>query len=121
MGSSRAASVMSRGGLATPYDGADDANSQVPFPSRLLEPPGCAFDKLDGRRSSGTPYGRTPLASPLASMDGALPLHAGAFTRNNNRAGVVWNQKSAYGQSAGMGMVMHPPKPHRRELRGPRT
>jgi len=63
----------------------------------------------------------TPLATPLARMDGPMSHCSAPFSRYHNKNGVVLDQASAYGQSAAMGMVMHPPKPTRKLKQGPRV
>ena len=55
------------------------------------------------------------IASPLAPFGGVSPQLMGGFTRSQNNAGVVWNQKSALGQSAGMGMMMEPLRKSKRK------
>jgi len=83
--------------------------------------------RKSGRGPSGHFIPRTPdynpvdfsreVASPLAAMGGVQLNLQGGFTRSDNRTGVVWNQKSVLGQSAGMCMMMEPVKKSLRKER----
>jgi len=97
---------------------------ETPHQRPSLVPPSLQLSNAPPPGLHTLPSARQPPASAmsgLATMDGVTQMNAGGFTRFHNKAGVIMTQKSIYGQSAGMGMVMHPPKPHRRVLQGPRV
>jgi len=81
-------------------------------------------DHVQGHRRTGGNFNPQPssrmitarsIESPLAALGGLPATMLGGYTRGQANAGVVWNQKSALGQSAGMCMMMEPlPKSKRK-------